>query len=70
MNQLGTVKFFNIEKGFGFISLDNGGNDAFVHISDVERSGFTTLRQNQRLSFDLGNDKHERLSAINLATVD
>ena len=70
MGHLGTVKFFNADKGFGFISPDNGGDDAFVHISDVERAGFATLRQNQRLSYELGTDKRGRPSAINLTTVD
>ena len=53
MNQIGTVKFFDTIKGFGFIAPDNGGHDAFVHISAVERSGMGTLSQNQRVSFDL-----------------
>lgn len=48
----GTVKFFNADKGFGFITPDNGGKDVFVHISDVERSGLSGLSDNQKVSFD------------------
>lgn len=48
----GTVKFFNADKGFGFITPDNGGKDLFVHISDVERSGLSNLSDNQKVSFD------------------
>lgn len=53
----GTVKFFNADKGFGFITPDNGGKDVFVHISDVERSGMTTLQDNQKVSFDTEEDR-------------
>lgn len=66
----GTVKFFNADKGFGFIAPDNGGQDAFVHISAVERAGFATLSQNQRVSYELENDKRGRTSAVSLAAVD
>jgi len=62
----GTVKFFNDSKGFGFIEQDGGGNDAFVHISAVERAGMNTLREKQRLSYDLENDRSGRSSAVNL----
>ena len=64
--QIGTVKFFNMDKGFGFIAPDNGGADAFVHISAVERAGFATLQQNQRVSYELENDKRGRTSAVSL----
>jgi CspA family cold shock protein len=64
--QIGTVKFFNMDKGFGFIAPDNGGADAFVHISAVERAGFATLQQNQRVSYELENDKRGRASAVSL----
>lgn len=70
MDNIGTVKFFDATKGFGFISPDNGGKDAFVHISAVERSGMTTLNQTQRVRYDLENDRRGRESATNLSTVD
>jgi CspA family cold shock protein len=62
----GTVKFFNETKGYGFIAPDGGGNDAFVHISAVERSGMRTLQQNQRVSYDLQQDNRGKMSAVNL----
>ena len=62
----GTVKFFNENKGYGFIAPDGGGNDAFVHISAVERSGMRTLRQDQRVSFDLQEDRGGKMAACNL----
>src|SRR3954467_7601797 len=49
----GTVKWFNPQKGFGFIQPDDGGNDVFVHISEVERAGLVTLNDGQRVSFDV-----------------
>lgn len=67
MSQTGTVKFFDMTKGFGFIAPDEGGADAFVHISAVERSGMSTLSQNQRVTYDMENDKRDRPSAANLA---
>ena len=66
----GTVKFFNENKGYGFIAPDDGGNDAFVHISAVERSGMRTLRQDQRVSYDLQQDNRGKMSAVNLKPVD
>jgi CspA family cold shock protein len=62
----GTVKFFNENKGYGFIAPDGGGNDAFVHISAVERSGMRTLRDGQRVSFDLQEDRGGKMAACNL----
>ena len=53
----GTVKWFNATKGFGFIQPDDGGNDVFVHISAVERAGLGSLREGQKLSFELERDK-------------
>ena len=50
---IGTVKFFNPTKGFGFINPENGDNDVFVHISAVERAGMGTLTEGQRVSFDV-----------------
>ena len=63
---IGTVKFFNPDKGFGFIAPDGGGNDAFVHISAVERAGMRTLDKDQRVSYDLEKDKRGKMSAVNL----
>lgn len=63
---IGTVKFFNPDKGFGFIAPDGGGNDAFVHISAVERAGMSTLDKDQRVSYDLEQDKRGKMSAVNL----
>ena len=54
---IGTVKWFNATKGFGFIQPDNGGSDVFVHISAVERAGLGSLNEGQKLSFELERDK-------------
>jgi CspA family cold shock protein len=63
----GTVKWFNAQKGFGFIAPDDGGNDAFVHISAVERSGLSDLREGQKVGFELVADrKSGKMSADNL----
>jgi cold shock protein len=62
----GTVKFFNNDKGYGFIAPETGGNDAFVHISAVERAGMHTLDKDQRVSYDLDTDNRGKTSAINL----
>ena len=62
----GTVKFFNDSKGYGFIAPDGGGTDAFVHISAVENSGMRTLRDNQRVSYDLQEDRRGKMAAVNL----
>ena len=53
----GTVKWFNAQKGFGFIQPDDGGKDVFVHISAVERAGLYDLREGQKLSYELTNDR-------------
>jgi CspA family cold shock protein len=66
----GTVKFFNESKGYGFIAPDGGGNDAFVHISAVENSGMRTLRENQRVSYDLEQDRRGKMAAVNLKEAD
>ena len=63
---IGTVKFFNDSKGYGFIQPDNGESDAFVHITAVERAGMNTLRQDQRVSYDLEQDRRGKMSAVNL----
>jgi CspA family cold shock protein len=62
----GTVKFFNVNKGFGFIQPDQGGKDAFVHISAVERAGLSTLREGQKVSYDLETGRDGKQSATNL----
>ena len=62
----GVVKFFNTTKGYGFIQPTNGGKDAFVHISAVERSGLTTLNEGQKVSFDLETGRDGKQSAVNL----
>ena len=63
----GTVKFFNMQKGFGFIAPDDGGNDAFVHISAVERAGMSELREGQKVGYELVADrKSGKMAADNL----
>jgi len=62
----GTVKFFNADKGYGFIAPETGGGDAFVHISAVERAGLTTLQKDQRVSYELETDRRGKTSAVNL----
>ena len=66
----GTVKFFNADKGYGFIAPDGGGNDAFVHITAVERAGMPTLNQSQRVTYELEPDKRGKQSAVNLQPAD
>ena len=63
---VGTVKFFNESKGYGFIHPDDGGNDAFVHITAVERAGLRTLDKDQRVSYDLEEDQRGKTKAVNL----
>ena len=67
---IGTVKFFNDAKGYGFIQPEGGGTDAFVHISAVERAGMRTLRQDQRLSYEMEEDRRGKMSAVNLQAAD
>ncbi len=62
----GTVKFFNADKGYGFIAPEGGGDDAFVHISAVERAGMRTLDKDQRVSYELEQDRRGKTSAVNL----
>ena len=64
---IGTVKFFNESKGYGFIAPDGGDRDAFVHISAVENSGMRTLQENQRVSYDLEEDRRGKMAAVNLS---
>ena len=63
----GTVKFFNTTKGFGFISPDNGGKDAFVHISAVQRSGLQGLYENDKVTYDVEKGRDGKESSVNLA---
>jgi CspA family cold shock protein len=66
----GTVKWFNAQKGFGFIQPDDGGKDAFVHISAVERAGLHDLHEGQKISFELVADKRSgKMSADKLQAV-
>ncbi len=62
----GTVKWFNSQKGYGFISPDDGGKDVFVHISAVEQAGLDNLRDGQKVSFDEETDRRGKQAASNL----
>ncbi len=64
---VGTVKFFNTDKGFGFIAPDGGGTDSFVHITAVQAAGMSTLDKDQRINFELETDQRGRTSAVNLS---
>ena len=64
---IGTVKFFNETKGYGFIQPEGGGSDSFVHISDVEKSGMGTLRADQKVSYEVEQDERGKSRAVNLA---
>jgi CspA family cold shock protein len=63
---IGTVKWFNGQKGYGFIQPDDGSKDVFVHVSAVERSGLGGLNEGQKLSYDIERGQQGRMSAINL----
>ena len=63
----GTVKFFNTDKGYGFIAPDDGSKDSFVHISSVQAAGMYTLENNQRVSYDVERGQNGKESAVNLA---
>lgn len=65
MSKTGIVKWFNADKGYGFIALDDGSPDAFVHISEVEKAGLSNLNENQKIEFDLQENKG-KMSAVNL----
>lgn len=67
---VGTVKWFNPAKGYGFIEPEDGGKDAFVHISSVERAGLTTLREGQKIEFELVAGQDGRASAENIVALD
>ena len=63
---IGTVKFFDNGKGYGFITNEAGGNDAFVHMTAVQAAGMSTLEKDQRLSYELQNDQRGKTSAVDL----
>lgn len=63
---IGTVKFFNDSKGYGFVAPDDGGNDVFVHISALERSGMRSLQRDARISFEMEQDRSGKMSAVNI----
>lgn len=62
----GTVKWFNTQKGYGFIQPDEGGNDVFVHISAVERAGLQGLREGQKVTYEMERGRNGKSSAVNL----
>ena len=66
----GTVKWFNPAKGYGFIEPEDGGNDAFVHISAVERAGLTILREGQKVEYELVPGDKGKIAAENLVALD
>ena len=63
---IGKVKFFNAQKGYGFIQPEDGGNDAFVHVSAVEKAGMNSLVQDQRIAYELQTDQRGRTSAVQI----
>ena len=65
----GTVKFFNADKGYGFIQPEDGTSDAFVHITAVEAAGMRTLDRDQRVQYELQEDRRGRVSAVNLQSM-
>ncbi len=67
---IGTVKWFNPAKGFGFIEPEDGANDAFIHISAVERAGLSSLNEGQKVSYELQAGQNGKSSAENLSVID
>ena len=63
----GTVKFFNADKGYGFIAPDDGGQDSFVHITDLDRCGMQSLNKDQRVSYEVEQDARGKSKAVNIA---
>ncbi len=70
MAKTGTVKFFNADKGYGFIQPDDGSSDSFVHISAVQAAGMQTLQQDQRLNYELEQGRNGKESAVNISAAD
>lgn len=66
MSKTATVKWFNTQKGFGFLTPADGGKDVFVHISAVEKSGLTGLKDGQSVSYDLAPDRDGRMTAVDI----
>lgn len=69
MSAIGTVKWFNAQKGFGFIVPEDGSKDVFVHISDVERAGMSSLNEGQKIGYELQRGNQGKVSAANLKEV-
>ncbi|MFN2100323.1 cold-shock protein [Altererythrobacter sp. MF3-039] len=70
MSKVGTVKFFNQDKGYGFIQPDDGSPDSFVHITAVQAAGMTNLDKEQRLNYDVEIGRNGKESAVNLSSAD
>jgi len=66
---IGTVKFFNTDKGYGFIAPEDGSGDSFVHISAIERAGLATLNKDERVSYEVETDRRGKQAAVNLQRV-
>lgn len=66
---IGTVKWFNTDKVYGFIAPENGGGDVFVHISAVERAGMSSLKDGQKISYDIETGRNGKVSAVDLKSV-
>jgi CspA family cold shock protein len=66
----GTVKFFNVQKGFGFIEPEDGSKDAFVHISAVEQAGLRALNEGQKVNYELETGRNGKAAAVNLSIAD
>ena len=66
----GTVKWFNTQKGYGFINPDEEGNDVFVHITAVQNSGLNELNEGQRVSYELAEQRNGRVAAVNVSLVE
>lgn len=69
MSQTGSVKFFNIEKGFGFITPDTGGNDVFIHVSTLHSLGLKSLIDQQKVIFDIDNNSTKGPKATNIQII-
>ena len=67
---IGTVKFFNADKGYGFIAPEDGGPDSFVHITAVQAAGMQTLDKDQRLNYEIEQGRNGKESAVNLSAAD
>lgn len=65
---IGTIKFFNTDKGYGFVAPEDGGNDSFVHISAVQAAGMHSLDKGQRISYEVERGQNGKESAVNLAS--